>query len=203
MLWGVLLALLTTTIVLLVRPPLFQSTATVFVRTPGDVSTVVDGGDSYAQGRARSYASLVGNASVASTVIADLGLDLQPEELARRVHGVHRPGTALFDISVSAPAPAEAQRIAAVLIDEYSTTIRQLEAVPGSVVPRAELIVVDPPQSATRVVAWGAPVPAVLFGAALAGLVLGALGAVLRSIFDPARLRARAGSTANADGDQS
>ena len=62
--------------------------------------------------------------------------------------------------------------------------MRALESVPGSLVPRAELVVVDPPRPPIRVVAWGAPVWIVLLGAAFIGLVLGSMGAVLRSIFD-------------------
>ena len=62
--------------------------------------------------------------------------------------------------------------------------MRTLESVPGSLVPRAELVVVDPPGRPVRVVAWGASIPIVLLCAALIGLVLGATAAVLRSIFE-------------------
>ena len=182
--WGVVLALAATTLFLIVRPPMYRSEATVFVRTPGDVSRVLDGGDSYAQGRARTYAALASSTSVAARVIADLGLDLQPETLSQRITGTNPPGTALIDIAVGAPSAKEAQRTATVLLSEYATTVRTLESVPGSLVPRAELVVVDPPGRPVRVVAWGASIPIVLLCAALIGLVLGATGAVLRSIFE-------------------
>src|ERR1700757_1658120 len=83
--WGVVLALAATTLFLIVLPPLYRSEATVFVRTPGDVSRVLDGGDLYAQGRAASYAALASSTSVSSPVIADLGLDLKPEVLSERI----------------------------------------------------------------------------------------------------------------------
>jgi capsular polysaccharide biosynthesis protein len=183
--WGVVLALAATTLFLFLWPPMYRSEATVFVRTPGDVSRVLDGGDSYAQGRARTYAALASSTSVAARVIADLGLDLQPEVLSRRIQATSPPGTALIDIAVSAPSAAEAQRTATVLLSEYAATVRTLESVPGSLVPRAELVVVDPPGRPVRVVAWGASIPVVLLCAALIGLLLGSLGAVLRSIFEP------------------
>ncbi|BBZ34870.1 YveK family protein [Mycolicibacterium confluentis] len=182
LMWGVLLALAATTVALLAEPPQYRTTASVFVRTPGDVTTVLDGGDSYAQGRARTYAALVDNTSLSATVIADLGLDLEPEDLARRIHGTSRPGTVVIDITVSAPDPQQAQQVATVLLAEYAATVRDLESVPASLVPRAELVVIDPPGKPVRVMAWGAPVGAVLAGAVLAGLVLGVLGAVLRSV---------------------
>ena len=185
--WGVLLALAATTAFLIVQPPLYRSEATVFVRTPGDVSRVLDGGDSYAQGRAKTYAAVASSTSLSARVIADLGLDLKPETLAERVTASNPSGTALIEIAVSAPTAAEAQRTATVLLSEYAATVRALESVPGSLVPRAELVVVDPPGPPVRVVAHGVPIPAVLLGSALIGLVIGSAGAVLRSIFEPSR----------------
>jgi hypothetical protein len=54
--------------------------------------------------------------------------------------------------------------------------------VPGALVPRAELVVVDPPSRPVRILAWGVPIWLVLPGVALIGLVLGALAVVLRSL---------------------
>ena len=103
MVWGVLITLGVTTILLLLQPPMYHSDATVFVRTPGDVSQMVDGGDTYAQGRAKTYAALASSTSVSARVIADLGLDLEPETLSERIQATNPPGTALIDITVSAP----------------------------------------------------------------------------------------------------
>ena len=77
----------------------------MFVRTPGDVSRVQDGGDSYAQGRAGTYAALVKSTSVSSRVVADLGLGPHAGELCpKRIQATHPRGTALIDIAVSAPS---------------------------------------------------------------------------------------------------
>jgi capsular polysaccharide biosynthesis protein len=179
--WGILMALAATTALLIIQPPLYRSEATVFVRTPGDVSRVVDAGDSYAQSRAATFAALANSTSLSSLVIDDLGLKMKPEVLSKRIRASHRPGTALIDISVSAPSAAEAQREATVLLSEYTATVRSMESVPGSLVPRSELVVVDPPSPPVRVLVWGVPIPAVLAGAILIGSLVGALGAVLRS----------------------
>jgi capsular polysaccharide biosynthesis protein len=182
LMWGILLALAATIAVLILWPPLYRSAATVFVRTPGDVSRVIDGGDSYAQARAETYATLARSTSVTSRVAADLGVNLTPEVLAQRIQATHEGGTALVDVAVSAPSAEEAQRTATVLLNELSTTVRSLESVPGALVPRAELVVVDPPSQPVRILAWGVPIALVLLGAAVIGLVLGAAGAVLRSL---------------------
>jgi capsular polysaccharide biosynthesis protein len=181
--WGMLLALIAALLVLILRPPVYRSSATVFVRTPGDVSTVVDGGDSYAQSRAKTYAALANSTSLSSRVVADLGFDLSPEAMSRQIHAAHRPGTAIVELNVDAPNATASQRTARVLLAEYAAMVRELEAVPGSLVPRAELVVVDPPRPAVRVAAWDAPTWTVLLGAALLGMVLAALGAVIRTIF--------------------
>lgn len=182
--WGLLLTLGATAVFLLVEPPRYRSEATVFVRTPGDVSRVLDGGDSYAQGRARTYSALAGSTDLAARGVANAGLDVTPEVLSERIHASPRQGTALIDVSVDAASADEARRIATVFLAEYAETVRTLEAVPGSLVPRAELVVVDRPSAPKRVVASGAPISLVLLGTTLVGLFLGAMAAVVRSIFD-------------------
>ena len=180
--WGVVGALFITATALLITPPLHRCDATVFVRTPGDVSSVLDGGDSYAQGRARTYAALANNTALTARVVADLGLQLSPESLAERIEAVNPPGTVLIAVSVSSPSPTESQRTATVLLDEFAAMVEDLEAVPGSIVPRAQLVVVDPPSSSVEIRAWGLPVAAVRAGAALLGLGGAALLVALVSI---------------------
>jgi len=183
-LWGVLSALLITTVALLVSPPAYRSEATVFVRTPGDVSRVRDGGDLYARARVGTYAVLAKGTGVSTRVVADLGLDVTAEDFSRRVHAEPRPNTALLDLSAKAPSASEAQRGVTVLISELQSTVQTLEAVPGLVVPRAELVVVDPPGRPVRVFStFEISIPAVLLGVSLLGAALGAVAAVIRSAF--------------------
>lgn len=182
--WGMLLGVGAAVVALLLAPPLFRSTATVFIRTPGDVSRAVDGGDTYAQHRAGNYVELARSTDLATSVVRDLGIDLAPETLAERTTATNRPGTVLIDVAVDAPTAGEAQRTLTVFLPEYAAAVHALETVTGSVVPRAELVVVNQPSLPTRVSFWGAPPLAVLLGAGLVGMLLGATGAVLRSIFD-------------------
>lgn len=182
--WAVLLALLITTAALLAAPPVYRTTATLFVRTPGDVSLVLDGGDSYARGRAGTYAALADNTALTGRVIEDLGLDLRPAELAGRITAANPGNTALIELSVAAPSAGEALRTATVFIDEYALMVRRLEAVPGALVPRAELVTVNDPTTPVRVSRWGAPVGVVLLGAGILGVLLGATAAVVRTILE-------------------
>ncbi|GAA2539131.1 YveK family protein [Mycolicibacterium diernhoferi] len=182
MLWGVLLALAAATVMLVLQPPMYQSHATVFVRTPGDVSRVVDGGDTYARERAATYAQLAKSTTLADRVIADLNLDVDPATLSARITGKNPPGTALIALSVGARSGTQAHQLATVFLSEYAEMVRSLESVPGLLVPRAELVVVDPPGLPTRMVSWGLPLLVVLSGAVLIGLVSGAGAAVIRAV---------------------
>lgn len=169
---------------LLLTPSLYRCGFTVFVRTPGDVSRVVDGGDSFAQHRARTYTELARSPDLAGRVVNNLGTGTDPAEFAGHVTATVRPGTTLIDVAVAASSPDEAQRAASAFVTEFSTMVTSLESVPGSMLPRAELVVVDPPGTPTRVTAWGVPAWALLLGALAGGALLGAVVAVLRSIFD-------------------
>ncbi len=181
--WGVLVALLTATAVLIIQPPLYRSEALVFVRTPGDTSRVSDGGALYASLRSETFAIMAMRPDLSQRVISDLGLDLTPKQLASRIHARTRGGTSLIFLTVDASSPADAQRIAMVVISEWQSAVRDLESVPGISVPRAELAVVDPPDRAVRTVVWGMPIARALVGVILFGAAFGALGAVLQSIF--------------------
>lgn len=182
MLWGVLLALAAATVMLVLQPPMYQSHATVFVRTPGDISRVVDGGDTYARERAATYAQLAKSTTLADRVITDLNLDVDPATLSARITGENLPGTALIALSIGARSGTQAHQLATVFLSEYTEMVHSLESVPGSLVPRAELVVVDPPGLPTRMVSWGLPLLVVLSGAVIIGLVSGAGAAVIRAV---------------------
>jgi capsular polysaccharide biosynthesis protein len=183
LLWGLLLGVGATTLFLILQPPMYRTDQTVFVRTPGDVSQVLDGGDTYAQGRAGTYAAVASSPSLSGRVISDLGLDRDPDEFAKRITAKNRHGTVLIDIAVRAPSPTEATQTATVLFSELAATVQSLESVPGALVPRAELVQVDPPGQPRRELAWGASTPLMLLMAGFVGLTLGAAGAVIRSFF--------------------
>jgi len=179
--WSVLVSLSAATVVLILQPPMYQSHATVFIRTPGDVSRVVDGGDTYARERATTYAQLATSTTLAERVVTNLGLDIEPSALSARVKAKNPPGTALITVSVSAPSASEAQQTATMFLSEYALMVRQLELVPGQLIPRAELVVVDPPSQPTRTIAWGVPFPLLFAGVALIGLFVGSAAATIRA----------------------
>lgn len=197
--WGILVALAAVTIAMIISPPQYRSDSLVFIRTPGDTSRVADGGALYASVRADTYAAMATRGDISRRVIADMGLDMTPGELSGRIHAKTHPGTALISLGVDGPSPAQAQRIATVVLTEWQASVLAVEAVPGGVVPRAELVVVDPPDRAMRLMAWGAPLGRALLAVTVLGAVLGALGAVLREIFGTSSAEIFGTSSAEAD----
>lgn len=180
--WAVMLAAAALTAMLVAWPPQYRTQATVFVQTPGDVSQVIDGGDLYAQARAETYAALARSTGIGSRVIADLGLSTTPERFASRVHARHIGKTALFQVSVDAPTPQQARRSAEVLLAELSAQVDSLEAVPGDLIPRAQLVVVDQPGSPRRILVGGIPLYGVVIAVLLVAAALGATAAVIREV---------------------
>jgi capsular polysaccharide biosynthesis protein len=181
--WGILIALTAVTTVMLISPPLYRSDALVFIRTPGDTSRVADGGALYASVRADTYAAMVTRGDLSRRVVSDLGLDITAGELSKRIHAKAYPGTALISLAVDGASPADAQRIANVVLSEWQASVLAVESVPGGVVPRAELAVIDSPDRSVRLVVWGVPFDRALIAVIVLGAVLGATCAVLREIF--------------------
>jgi capsular polysaccharide biosynthesis protein len=179
--WGAVAALALTAAVLILWPPRYRTEAMLFIRTPGDISQVLDGGSTYAQSRGATFAVLARSTSVSARVVADAGLQLAPEKFAERVDARHLGGTALLELRVTGPSADEARRTADALINELTAEVRSLESVPGNLNPRAELVVVDSPSRPVRVLTWGMPVYPFLVVPLFLGSALGALGALLSS----------------------
>ena len=187
--WGVLLALGATTCFLLVQPPLYRSDATVFVRTPGDISRVRDGGDSYAQASAPRLTSVLARSTER---VGTCHRGPRPRHQARGpvTSASTRPtlrGTALIDVSVSAPSAVEARSAPRpCLLSEYRCDGARIGVGSRFAGPTGRTRGRRPARSRRSAwSAWGAPVWTRLVGAhVLIGLVLGATAAVLRSIFD-------------------
>ena len=173
--WGMISAVAATAAVLLLWPPLYRSEAVVFVRTPGRCQPVRGRRGHVRPDRAETYSALAKSAAISARVIADTGLDQSPQTFAGRVTARHLGGTALLQIAVGAASPDEARRAAQALLTELNAEVRTLEAVPGSLIPRAELIVVDPPSRPSRVIAGGAPLYPFVIGPVFIGAFLGAL----------------------------
>ena len=104
-----------------------------------------------------------------------LGTDTDPETLSTRITARNEPNSVLIDVSVRAPDAGEAQRTATAFLSAFAERVNDLESVDGSVAPRAELVVVDPPDRPLHRSLFGVPIALILLTGLLTGAVLGAL----------------------------
>lgn len=161
--------------------PRYESTARLFVATEQESSAEAFAGGAFAVQRVLSYATLVDGEELAIRVVDKLGLEESPSDLSQDLTATVVPQTVILELSAKADDPAEAQRIADSAATELVAWVRELEATDGQS-PAIKLSVSD---RAVRPDAPITPVPLRDLGlAALVGLLLGLLLAVLRELLD-------------------
>ncbi|MFT9096068.1 MAG: polysaccharide biosynthesis tyrosine autokinase [Gluconobacter cerinus] len=184
---GVLIALG----VAFVQPKMYSADSSGFITTPSS-STDSSGssnvgmavaGDSYAKSRAKSYADLGKQRTIAEAVIKDLGLSESPEELVNHIAVTVPVDTVTIQVSATASTPRAASDLANAWIRAMAAAIKDLES-GGShgVQPAATL---EPLESA--VIPTSPTSPNTRLYAALglfAGLAIGFVFAIIRSQYD-------------------
>jgi Mrp family chromosome partitioning ATPase/capsular polysaccharide biosynthesis protein len=169
-------------IYLVQKPAEYQSTAVLFVSTPRDDSQTSYRGDAYSKERMASYTVLSQSPEIAQRVINDVGLKTDPATLVAGTKLAPIPETVLLALTTTSESPQQAQAVGVAYVEELRRSIAALEAVPGALIPRAELITVQPPTFSDA--PGGYPAWKILGVAGGLGLVLGALAAVTISLLD-------------------
>lgn len=107
--------------------PLFKASSSLFVAAAnGDNSSDLVQGSVYTQNQMQSYVQLARMPSVLQPVIAELGLDLTPAQLAASVSADAPLNTVLIVVTVVDKSPAEAARIANAVSASLATTAQDL-----------------------------------------------------------------------------
>lgn len=160
----------------------YASNARLFVSTSQtDDSQLLQGGQHSAQ-RVKSYADLVTSRELANRVIADLGLDVEPNVLTRAVSAQVVAETVNLQLTVTDTDPSEAQRLAQSYAEQLTDMVRELETSPGQKDAPIKATIVD---SASYSEAPVSPKPVRNVGLGLMlGLMFGFGIAVLRSAYD-------------------
>lgn len=122
----------------LLMTPVYESRAQMFVSTPNQTFRQDEyRADLFSQQRIAAYAELVKGNLLASTVVADLALDLSPAELAQKVTVSYSADNVVFDIVATDSSPELAHDIANTMAIELSTVVAQLEAPEDGETPAA------------------------------------------------------------------
>lgn len=164
------------------QAPSYASTTQVFVSTQtGETSNDLAQSNAYTLSRVLTYSELASSERVLADVVADLGLDVDVRDLARRVTATPVPETTIIEITATSGDPQRAADIAnatatslADVVDEIEGTSTQASPVRLTTVEAAR-----PPESASSP-SW--PLNMLLGG--LAALVLATGFVVLRDLLD-------------------
>ncbi|MEJ2887941.1 polysaccharide biosynthesis tyrosine autokinase [Actinomycetospora aeridis] len=166
-------------------PPTYQAEARLFVSTQVDAanpSQQLFQGGSFTVDRVRSYTEVATSPRVLEPVVARLGLDTTPDELASQITATAPTGTVLLGIQARSSDASEAAALANATADQLSRTIEELET-PASGPPSPVRVTTLKQAVTPTSPLWPSPVPTILAGF-LAGLVLGVGLALLREKLD-------------------
>lgn len=114
------------------QPKVYAANATGFVGTGANENAALGSvNDQLAKSRATSYVDIATGRATAQQVIDDLGLDESPAGLVGRV-SVKRPlDTVLLKITVRAPSPSDAQRLADAWVAALADQVAAIESPRG------------------------------------------------------------------------
>lgn len=168
---------------LLLSTPQYEASTRLFVSTTSDgTNTQTNDGGLFAQRRVLSYTQLLQGALLAQRTIDKLGLDMSAAQLQSEITATAPTDTVIIDLTVKDASPTRARDIANTLSDEFVVMAAALETPDLGARPNAQVVVQQ-----------RAGVPAdpvspkksrILAVAAVAGLLLGLLAALLRDRLD-------------------
>lgn len=170
---------------LLLATPQYVAYTRLFVSTTSDgTNTQTNDGGLFAQRRVLSYTQLLQGGLLAQRTIDKLGLDMTSEQLQKEVTAVAPTDTVLIDVTVQDPSPTRARDIANTLCDEFVVMAAALETPDLGARPNAQVVVQQRAGVPEHPVS---PKKArILAVAAVVGLLLGLLAALIRDRLDPA-----------------
>src|SRR3954470_9114496 len=177
-----LLGLVASVLLMVATPPVYRTSAKVFLSTTEgkSVSELVQGSN-YAQNLVQSYADLATTPVVLQPVIDELGLDTTPDALAGDVRADVTLNTVIIEISASASNGATAAAIANTVGKELAAAVQNLSP---KGVKNVEAITISPiaPAKVPTTPSW--PNRKLLGALGLAfGLALGIGLALLRDVW--------------------
>ncbi|GAA1519748.1 polysaccharide biosynthesis tyrosine autokinase [Nocardioides humi] len=128
----ILLALGVSAAITFTRTPMYESKTQIFLTVDVRDTTDAYAALLFASNRAASYATVVKSTELAERVIDQLDLDMTPEALASRIDAKVVESTSLIQITVRDENPRDAQTIADVTTEEFTTYVAGLETPGGS-----------------------------------------------------------------------
>lgn len=165
----------------LLTPPVYASSLTFYVSVPPTPGQSPASATQYAQAKVSSYVALVRSEEAARRVVADQGLDASPAAVASSITSSAQLNTTLVTATVRSGSAERSAAVTRGLANTFGPLVRELDDA-GRTGDVVHVDVVSGPSSATAPVS--PQLRHFLVLGLLAGLVLGALLAVLRDLLD-------------------
>ncbi|WP_408898126.1 polysaccharide biosynthesis tyrosine autokinase [Nocardioides sp. R1-1] len=179
----ILLALGVSAAITFTRTPMYESKTQIFLTVDVRDTTDAYAALLFASNRAASYATVVKSTELAERVIDQLDLDMTPEQLASRIDAEVVESTSLIQITVKDENPRDAQTIADVTTEEFTTYVAGLET-PGGATEDSQIQAQITDKASYSAAQVSPDVVLNLVVAALIGILLGIGLAVAREILD-------------------
>jgi non-specific protein-tyrosine kinase len=163
--------------------PVYQATTQLFVSASSGGSGITDAyqGGLFTQQRVKSYAQIIDSPKVLAPAITQLGLTMDPNELAKHVTATAPLDTVLIDVKVDDTNPKQAMDLANTISAVFAGQVAGLETTSGGTAPvkvttvRDATLPLTPITPRTKInIAIGA----------LLGLLAGIAFAILRETLD-------------------
>lgn len=181
---AVLIALVAAGAAWFLRPAEYTAQLTLYVSSQGgDSTSAAFQGAQLSQQRVTSYVELVSSRRVSEDVIAELGLGVAPESLAKRITASSALDSVLIAVAVADRSPERAAQIANTLGTVFTDLVDELERPVEPGAPQAVTVRVVQP-AVTPDVPSSTGLPVTLALGLLAGLAVGVGGALARNALD-------------------
>ncbi|POH60797.1 polysaccharide biosynthesis tyrosine autokinase [Arthrobacter glacialis] len=179
----VLVGLLVGGFTAIMTKPVYRAATQLFVATQSSGSVQdLQTGNSFIQARVSSYVKTALTPTVLEPVIATLGLDTTPQQLAKRVTASSDLSTVLISIAVEDRSPVQAAAIAQAVANSLIVAVDRLEMPTNGGDSPVKISVVTP---ASAPLAPSSPnMKIYLVVGLMAGLALGIVAALLRTTLD-------------------
>ncbi len=162
--------------------PQYQSKARLFVSSTDRSSSDAYQNALFSTQRVSSYADLASGRELASRVVKDLHLRMDPAQLVDKINATVVPNTVILEVSATDQNPRTAQAIAQSTARQLSGLVSELETPPGKAHAPIKATIIDSASLPTSPVS---PKPLRNLGlAAVLGVLLGLGLAVLRELLD-------------------
>jgi capsular exopolysaccharide synthesis family protein len=161
----------------------YRAQAQIFVSASTAIDiTQLNQGNNFATSRVQSYTSIAASRAVTTRVVEDLDLSITPDQLADKISASAPSDKVLIDIAVSDTDAATAAELANAVAESFSRVVEELETTDEASTSPVKLTVTQP---ATAPTSPSSPRPnRNLALGLLSGLLVGAVGAVVRDRLD-------------------